>query len=116
MHSECTPTCARTAWSGHLPRAACIRLQLPAAHQHQVEHGGRARRGVRRLRPSDLDTQLRCRAGADRGARAAAAGQLSTMALLRNGRSNSSRTRHIDIRYFFMSDRMAAGEVVLPAH
>jgi hypothetical protein len=36
---------------------------------------------------------------------------LSTMALLRNGRSNSSRTR-IDIRYFFMSDRMAAGEVV----
>jgi hypothetical protein len=36
---------------------------------------------------------------------------LSTMALLRNGRSNSSRTRHIDIRYFFMSD--AAGEVVV---
>jgi hypothetical protein len=41
---------------------------------------------------------------------------LSTMALLRNGRSNSSRTRHIDIRYFFMSDRMAAGEVVVAAH
>jgi hypothetical protein len=33
------------------------------------------------------------------------------MALLRNGRNNSSRTRHIDIRYFFMSDRMAAGEM-----
>jgi hypothetical protein len=39
--------------------------------------------------------------------------QLSTMALLRNGRSNSSRTRHIDIRYFFMSDRMAAGDCPL---
>jgi hypothetical protein len=29
--------------------------------------------------------------------------------------NNSSGTR-IDIRYFFMSDRMAAGEMVAPAH
>jgi hypothetical protein len=37
--------------SGHLPRARACTPPAPAAHQHQVEHGGRARRGVRRLRP-----------------------------------------------------------------
>lgn len=38
---------------------------------------------------------------------------LSTMALARNGQSNSERTRHINIRYFFITDRINAGEVRL---
>lgn len=37
----------------------------------------------------------------------------ATMALVRNGRSNSARTRHISIRYFFVSDRVTGGEVAL---
>ena len=35
----------------------------------------------------------------------------SAMKLAENGRSNSSRTRHIAIRYFFISDRIASGEI-----
>ena len=35
----------------------------------------------------------------------------SAIKLAENGRSNSSRTRHIAIRYFFISDRMSAGEI-----
>lgn len=36
---------------------------------------------------------------------------LSTIALANNGQSNSERTRHINIRYFFIKDRIDAGEV-----
>jgi hypothetical protein len=35
----------------------------------------------------------------------------STMALMKNGRSNSERTRHIAIRYFFISDRIEKKEI-----
>jgi hypothetical protein len=35
----------------------------------------------------------------------------STMALIKNGKSNSQRTRHIAIRYFWVSDRVASGEI-----
>jgi hypothetical protein len=35
----------------------------------------------------------------------------STMAMIEKGRSTSSRTRHIAIRYFFVSDRVNSGEV-----
>ena len=35
----------------------------------------------------------------------------SAIRLAENGRSNSSRTRHIAIRYFFISDRIASGEI-----
>jgi hypothetical protein len=35
----------------------------------------------------------------------------STIALARKGRSTSARTRHISIRYFFVKDRVDAGEV-----
>jgi hypothetical protein len=35
----------------------------------------------------------------------------STMALVKNERSKSERTRHIAIRYFFMADRVASGEI-----
>jgi len=35
----------------------------------------------------------------------------SAIKLVENGRSNSSRTRHIAIRYFFLSDRVASGEI-----
>jgi hypothetical protein len=38
---------------------------------------------------------------------------MSTIALLKNGSSNSSRTRHIAIRYFFVSDRVKSGEIKL---
>jgi hypothetical protein len=38
---------------------------------------------------------------------------MSTMALVKNGRSNSERTRHINIRYFWVKDRVDAGEVVI---
>jgi hypothetical protein len=37
----------------------------------------------------------------------------ATMAMVSNGRSTSSRTRHISIRYFFVADRVKSGEVVL---
>jgi len=37
----------------------------------------------------------------------------SAIKLAVNGRSNSSRTRHIAARYFFISDRIKTGEVVL---
>ena len=35
----------------------------------------------------------------------------STMALVKNGRSNSERSRHINIRYFFVKDRVEQGDV-----
>jgi hypothetical protein len=35
----------------------------------------------------------------------------STIQLNKNGRSNSERTRHIEIRYFFISDRIKRGEI-----
>jgi hypothetical protein len=38
---------------------------------------------------------------------------MSTIALAGRGSSNSSRTRHIAIRYFFVKDRMDGGEVVI---
>ena len=37
----------------------------------------------------------------------------STMALISKGRSTSSRTKHINIRYFFVKDRVESGEVVI---
>ncbi len=37
---------------------------------------------------------------------------MSTITLINKGRSNSGRTRHIDIRYFFVKDRIDSGEVV----
>jgi hypothetical protein len=37
----------------------------------------------------------------------------STIALANKGKSTSSRTRHIAIRYFFIKDRIDAGEVVI---
>ena len=37
----------------------------------------------------------------------------STMAMIEKGRSTSSRTRHIHIRYFFVKDRVESGEVVI---
>ena len=37
----------------------------------------------------------------------------STMALLKNGKSNSDRTRHIAIRFFFVSDRVNNNEIKL---
>lgn len=38
---------------------------------------------------------------------------MSTIQLLKNGRTSSERTRHINIRYFFLKDRMVAGELVV---
>lgn len=35
----------------------------------------------------------------------------STIQLIRNGRSNSERTRHVDIRYFFLHDRITTGDI-----
>jgi hypothetical protein len=37
----------------------------------------------------------------------------STMALIAKGRSTSARTKHINIRYFFVKDRVEAGELVI---
>ena len=37
----------------------------------------------------------------------------STMALIAKGRSTSSRTRHIHIRYFLVKDKVESGEVVI---
>ena len=36
-----------------------------------------------------------------------------TIQLINNGRSNSERTRHIDIRYFFLHDRMKEQEITI---
>lgn len=38
---------------------------------------------------------------------------VSTMALANNGQSNSERTRHINLRYFWIKDRIQAGEITL---
>ena len=35
----------------------------------------------------------------------------STMAMVKKGHSNSERSRHISIRYFFVKDRVDQGEV-----
>ena len=35
----------------------------------------------------------------------------STIQLIRNGRSNSERTCHVDIRYFFLHDRITTGDI-----
>ena len=37
----------------------------------------------------------------------------STIQLIRNGRSNSERTRHVDIRYFFLHDRTRTGDIAI---
>ena len=37
----------------------------------------------------------------------------STLALLKNGRSTAKSTRHINIRYFFLKDRIDSGEIEL---
>ena len=36
---------------------------------------------------------------------------MSTIAMVENGRPTSDRTRHINVRYFFVSDRVSSGEV-----
>jgi len=36
---------------------------------------------------------------------------MSTMALVEKGRSTSDRTKHINVRYFFVKDRVEAGEI-----
>ena len=38
---------------------------------------------------------------------------MSTIALLNKGRSTSDRTRHVDIRYFWLSERINNGEITL---
>jgi hypothetical protein len=38
---------------------------------------------------------------------------LSCMALLERGRSGGERTRHIDIRYFWLKDRVDRGEATI---
>lgn len=38
---------------------------------------------------------------------------MSTMSLIANGRGSANRTRHINIRYFFVKDRVEAKEVVV---
>ena len=38
---------------------------------------------------------------------------MSTIQLIKNGRSNSDRSRHINIRFFFAKDRVDQGELVL---
>jgi hypothetical protein len=38
---------------------------------------------------------------------------LSCMALLERGRSGGERTRHIDIRYFWLKDRLDRGEATV---
>ena len=35
----------------------------------------------------------------------------STLAIMEKGRSTSSRTKHINVRYFFITDRVKTGEV-----
>ena len=37
----------------------------------------------------------------------------STMAMIAKGRATSERTRHVNIRYFFVKDRVDAGEIVI---
>ena len=36
---------------------------------------------------------------------------MSTMAMVKRGQSNSERSRHINIRYFFVKDRVEQGDV-----
>ena len=38
---------------------------------------------------------------------------LSTMALVEKGRSTSDRTRHINVRYFFIKDKVTLGEIIV---
>lgn len=38
---------------------------------------------------------------------------LSTIALVENGRSTNERSRHINIKFFFVSDRVKKGEIVI---
>ena len=35
----------------------------------------------------------------------------STIQLINNGRSNSEKTRHVNIRYFFLTDRIKTNEI-----
>ena len=37
----------------------------------------------------------------------------STIAMVKNGKSNSSRTRHIAVRFYFVADRVKSGEVAI---
>jgi hypothetical protein len=38
---------------------------------------------------------------------------MATIAMTNRGSCNSSRTRHVAIRYFFVKDRIDGGEVVM---
>jgi hypothetical protein len=37
----------------------------------------------------------------------------STIVLIKKGKSTSERTRHVDLRYFFVADRVKSGETVV---
>ena len=49
--------------------------------------------------------------GYDVGAATVYQDNQSTIKLVQNGKSNSGRTRHIAIRYFFVADRISTGEI-----
>jgi hypothetical protein len=51
--------------------------------------------------------------GHDVGAAIIYQDNMSTIALAEKGRSTSERTRHINIRYFFVHDRIASQEIVI---
>jgi len=36
---------------------------------------------------------------------------MSTIALIKNGKSGSERTRHIAVRFFFVTDKVKSGEI-----
>jgi hypothetical protein len=38
---------------------------------------------------------------------------MSTIQLIKNGRSNSERTRHIDIKFFFLHDRIKSDHIIV---
>ena len=38
---------------------------------------------------------------------------MSTISLAEKGRSTSNKTRHINLRYFFIQDRIAQGDIVI---
>ena len=38
---------------------------------------------------------------------------MSTIQLIKNGRSNSERSRHIDIKFFFLHDRIKLSHIIV---
>ena len=92
-------------------RSGCSPLQvLETAHCDQVKHGGRTRTAIGLGQPRHLYQESLIGQGYTMGP-VHTSGYQSCMALVDLEKSGAERTRHIQIRYFWVKEQVDTGEV-----